>query len=170
MPPSDDSADGGAPFERSVVVAPGVRVPYPEPTSEAASAVGRANRRRDTRCEVALRSALHRRGLRFRKDHPIVAGDVRVRPDVVFTRAKVAVFVDGCFWHGCPDHCHLPKRNLDYWLPKLDANRARDERVTAALRSAGWRVVRVWEHEPPDAAAAAIATLVRAGPRDIDLG
>ncbi|WP_420453867.1 very short patch repair endonuclease [Ilumatobacter sp.] len=145
---------------------PGVRVPYPEPTSAAASLIGRANRRRDTRAEVRLRSELHRLGLRFRIDLPIVAGGVRVRPDIVFTRAKVAVFVDGCFWHLCPDHCHLPKRNRAYWIPKLDANRARDERVTAALRSDGWHAIRVWEHEDPAATAQIIAPAVRArGPR-----
>lgn len=108
-------------------------VPYPEPTSAAATKIGKANKRTDTKAEVRLRSALHATGLRFRKDMLIRAGDVRTRPDIVFTRAKVAVFVDGCFWHCCPEHFHMPKTNLAYWGPKLAANVARDARVTKAL-------------------------------------
>jgi len=75
--------------------------------------------------------------LRFRKDHLIQVGGVRVRPDIVFSRWKVAVFVDGCFWHRCPEHFHEPKRNLEYWVPKLAANVARDRRVDAALTAGG---------------------------------
>ena len=86
---------------------------------------------------------------------------LRVRPDVVFTRRRVAVFVDGCFWHGCSDHQRVPRRNRDYWVPKLRANVERDRRVDAALEAAGWRVVRIWEHDTPDAAAERIAALVR---------
>ncbi len=70
-----------------------------------------------------------------------------MKPDVAFTRSRVAVFVDGCFWHGCPEHGRTPQTNQDYWIPKLAANEARDARVDTALRAAGWRVVRVWEHE-----------------------
>ena len=84
-------------------------MPYPEPKDAAATEVGKGNRRTDTKPEVRLRSALHRRGLRFRKDLPIRAGAVRVRPDIVFTRGAVAVFVDGCFWHGCPEHQVVPE-------------------------------------------------------------
>lgn len=134
--------------ERSVSLGQGRRVPYAEPTSEAASRMGRANRRADSKPEVAMRSALHRAGMRFRKDLLVRAGDVRVRPDVVFTKRKVAVFMDGCFWHGCPDHLTMPKSNRGYWVPKLEANVARDHRVNAALGDAGWAVVRAWEHEP----------------------
>lgn len=77
---------------------------------------------------------------------------MRVRPDIVFTRARIAVFVDGCFWHACPEHGRPPRNNEWYWTPKLERNVARDARVTEALESAGWRVIRVWEHEPvPDA-------------------
>jgi DNA mismatch endonuclease (patch repair protein) len=122
-------------------------VPYPEPTSAAATKIGKANKRVDTKAEVRLRSALHAMGLRFRKDLLIRAGDVRTHPDIVFTRAKVAIFVDGCFWHMCPEHCHVPKSNRDYWLPKLQNNVARDARVTAALEADGWTVLRIWEHE-----------------------
>lgn len=131
----------------------GRRVPYPTPTSEAASATGRANRRTDTRCEIDLRSALHRRGLRFRKDHLVCAGTLRVRPDVVFTRQLLAVFVDGCFWHCCPEHGQIPKSNREYWVPKLQANVDRDRLVDQALVSSGWLVIRIWEHMPPEEAA-----------------
>jgi DNA mismatch endonuclease (patch repair protein) len=148
------------PDGRTVVVGPGIRAPYPVPSTPAATKIALANRRKDTRPEVALRSALHRMGLRFRKAHTVRAGDVLVRPDVVFTRHRVAVFVDGCFWHCCPEHGRIPKSNLDYWIPKLQANVTRDRRVTAALRRDGWHVVRVWEHEPPSSAAAVIAGVV----------
>lgn len=105
------------------------------------------NRRRDTKPEVALRSALHAAGLRFRKDYRLDLDGVRVRPDIVFTRAKVAVFVDGCFWHSCPLHGTRPTRNADYWLPKLARNVERDREQDAALAAHGWQAVRIWEHE-----------------------
>jgi DNA mismatch endonuclease (patch repair protein) len=88
--------------------------------------------------------------------------ELRVRPDVVFTGARVAVFVDGCFWHRCPIHGSDPKANSDYWAPKLRRNVVRDRRVDQALEAAGWRVVRVWEHEAVDGAAARIASTVSA--------
>jgi DNA mismatch endonuclease (patch repair protein) len=112
-----------------------------------------AIRRADTKPELALRSTLHRAGLRFRKDLRIDLGAVKPRPDIVFTRMRIAVFVDGCFWHRCPEHGRLPTRNSGYWIPKLERNVARDERYTVALIEAGWTVVRIWEHESiPDAA------------------
>lgn len=121
-----------------------------------------SNRRRDTGPELSLRRELHRRGLRYRVDHPIrIAGHRLIRPDVVFTARRVVVFVDGCFWHGCPDHGSTPDRNAGYWGPKLAANAARDARTTAALAAAGWRVVRVWEHEPPFAAAERVVAALR---------
>lgn len=123
----------------------------------------RAIRRSDTRMEVAVRSLLHRSGLRFRKDLVVLAAGMRVRPDIVFTRARVAVFVDGCYWHRCPEHGRLPKRNLDYWLPKLARNEERDRASDQALAEDGWEVVRVWEHQEPAAAAAAIAVRLHAG-------
>jgi DNA mismatch endonuclease (patch repair protein) len=132
---------------RTVNLGGGQVVPYPEPTSDAATKIGKANKRTDTKAEVQLRSALHAKGLRFRKDMLIRAGDVRTHPDIVFTKAKVAVFVDGCFWHMCPDHGRVPKSNPAYWVPKLNANVARDARVTGALEADGWTVVRFWEHE-----------------------
>jgi DNA mismatch endonuclease (patch repair protein) len=126
-----------------------------------------ANRRVDTTPELRLRSELHRRGLRFRKDFRILLTDrVSVRPDIVFTRARVAVFVDGCFWHGCPDHFQMPRINRGYWEPKLARNVERDRGADAALVGSGWRVIRVWEHERTAAAAAFIeATVVHADRR-----
>jgi DNA mismatch endonuclease, patch repair protein len=109
----------------------------------------KGNRRADTKPELALRSALHARGLRFRKDLLVRASNgTRVKADIVFTRRRLAVFVDGCFWHGCPEHGHTPKANSHYWAPKLKRNRDRDARVTAALDADGWKVLRIWEHEP----------------------
>lgn len=99
--------------------------------------------RRDTGPELALRRELHRRGLRFRKDYKGVPG----RPDVAFTRARLAVFVDGCFWHRCPQHATQPKNNASWWSAKLEANVSRDRRQDRELVDRGWTVVRVWEHE-----------------------
>lgn len=114
--------------------------------------MGRANRRTGTKPEMRLRSALHSEGLRYRRDLLIRSGEVRTKPDIVFTRLKVAVFVDGCFWHGCPLHQVIPKSNREYWVPKLESNVRRDRRVDAALAEDGWRVVRIWEHVPLDEA------------------
>jgi DNA mismatch endonuclease (patch repair protein) len=133
-------------------------VPYPEPTSAAATKIGKANKRVDTKAEVRLRSALHAMGLRFRKDLLIRAGKVRTHPDIVFTKAKVAVFVDGCFWHMCPEHGTVPKSNAGYWVPKLQNNVARDQRVTAALEAEGWTVLRIWEHEDVTVARRVVAS------------
>jgi DNA mismatch endonuclease (patch repair protein) len=106
-----------------------------------------AIRRRDTKPEVALRSALHRRGHRFRKDLRVDAGGIKARPDIVFTRRRLAIFVDGCFWHSCPEHGRAPRVNEHYWSPKLAGNRDRDWRQASALESEGWLVLRLWEHE-----------------------
>ncbi|WP_442868176.1 very short patch repair endonuclease [Brevibacterium sp. BDJS002] len=105
-----------------------------------------ANRSRDTKPELALRSILHSRGLRFRVDSSPLNG-VRSRADIVFSKAKIAVFVDGCFWHGCPDHFIMPKTNSDYWSTKIGSNTSRDRKVDQTLVDAGWLVMRVWEHE-----------------------
>lgn len=123
-----------------------VGLPYPTPTSPAVTSVMRGNRRSDTKPELMLRSALHRAGLRFRKDYPVKVGTMRVRPDIVFPRLRMAVFVDGCFWHRCPDHGNVPATNEDYWLPKLARNNARDAAVNDALQREGWVVMRFWEH------------------------
>lgn len=138
-------------------------LPYPQPTTSAVSKRMRRNARRDTQPEIAIRSELHRRGLRFRADFPVRLSERIVRPDVVFTRAKVAVFVDGCFWHCCPAHGNKPAANSDYWSPKLARNVARDRVVDMALAEAGWTVVRAWEHEQPrDVAERVQVTLLEA--------
>ncbi|MEU7023474.1 very short patch repair endonuclease [Streptomyces sp. NPDC046203] len=113
----------------------------------------------DTGVEKALRSALHRAGLRYRVHRRPLKG-VRREADIVFGPAKVAVFVDGCFWHGCPEHATWPKRNSQFWREKIEKNRARDADTDARLREAGWLAVRVWEHETAAEAAARVATVV----------
>lgn len=120
----------------------------------------RANRRVNTAPELALRSELHRLGLRFRKDLLLRLSAGRVRPDIVFTRAKIAVFVDGCFWHLCPEHGQIPKANRDYWEPKLVRNVERDRRNDAALIGDGWRVIRFFEHVSTQDAAALVQVAV----------
>jgi DNA mismatch endonuclease (patch repair protein) len=107
----------------------------------------KGNRSRDTRPEAAVRSALHRAGLRFTK-HARPLPELRCEADVVFRRRRVAVFIDGCYWHGCPEHGRVPATNEAYWLAKLGRNVARDRRNDLALELAGWTVVRAWEHEP----------------------
>jgi DNA mismatch endonuclease (patch repair protein) len=111
-----------------------------------------AIRRTDTVPEVALRASLHRLGYRFRKDYSIRVDGKLIRPDIVFTKRKVAIFVDGCFWHCCPEHGRRPTVNSDYWSPKLERNALRDRQQTAALQSAGWTVLRFWAHEGSAAA------------------
>lgn len=120
-----------------------------------------ANSRADTKPERQLRSELHQRGLRFRKNLRVAVGGRKVRPDVVFTGSRVAVFVDGCFWHRCPVHGRWPKQNVVYWTEKFRRNTARDRADTAALRSAGWKVLRVWEHESMEDAADRVSLLLR---------
>jgi DNA mismatch endonuclease (patch repair protein) len=128
----------------------------PPPSSARAAAVMRGNRRAGTQPEQRLRSALHARGLRFRKDRLLRLGGEKARPDVVFTRARLAVFVDGCFWHGCPQHYVPSKSSRRYWSSKIERNRERDQRQTAALESFGWTVVRIWEHEQTEDATARV--------------
>jgi DNA mismatch endonuclease (patch repair protein) len=115
---------------------------------------------RDTAPELALRSELHRRGFRFRIDRAPVP-EVRSRADLVFGPARVAVYVDGCFWHSCPEHGTRPKANAEFWDHKLERNRERDAETNRLLAERGWAVVRVWEHEDAAEAAAHIAQLVR---------
>nr|WP_221376996.1 very short patch repair endonuclease [Actinoplanes polyasparticus] len=121
----------------------------PTPLDAATSARLARQARAATKPELALRRELHRRGLRYRVNHPRLPG----RPDIAFTRAKVAVFVDGCFWHRCPEHGTMPRNNRDWWQDKLDRNVARDRAKDSALADLGWTVLHVWEHEPPSAAA-----------------
>ena len=121
----------------------------PAPSSPAAATRMRANRRKDTGPELALRRELHRRGLRYRVDVAPVVG-LRRRADVVFSRLRLAVFIDGCYWHGCPDHgtAHRSQANAGYWTNKIMENQSRDRDTDLRLEAAGWAVVRAWEHEP----------------------
>jgi DNA mismatch endonuclease, patch repair protein len=135
---------------------------YPQPLNPGRSANMRANRRTDTKPEIALRRALHALGYRYRKDFRLdLSAGRRVRPDIAFTRLKVAVFVDGCFWHACPDHGSKPKNNEWYWSPKLLRNVERDRAADAALTADGWQVVRLWEHVPLDDAVSAVLEALR---------
>jgi DNA mismatch endonuclease (patch repair protein) len=118
-------------------------------------------RSRNTAPELALRRALHRRGLRYRLHRPPVAG-LRRTPDIVFGPARTVVEVRGCFWHGCEVHGTRPRANAEWWAAKLDRNKSRGAETTALLRAAGWEVVVVWEHEDPEAAAARVEETVRA--------
>jgi len=117
-------------------------------------------RQTDTAAELAIRRILFARGLRYRKDHRPMRG-LLTKADLAFLGPRVAVYVNGCFWHGCPDHATWPKKNEDFWRQKIEANVARDKRIDAALEDAGWVVVRVWEHEAPEAAADRIERMVR---------
>jgi DNA mismatch endonuclease (patch repair protein) len=129
----------------------------------------RRNRGTNSRAEVALRSELHRRGLRFRKNVSVVPG-LRCRPDIVFPRWRVAVFVDGCFWHGCPEHGTTPRVHADYWASKIGLNKLRDREQTESLIAVGWSVIRVWEHSAPACAADLIATELAARRRAAQAG
>jgi DNA mismatch endonuclease (patch repair protein) len=119
-----------------------------------------AARQRDTAPEVRLRSLLHGMGLRYRVDcKPLPT--LRRKADILFRRARVAVYVDGCFWHGCPLHATWPKENAEFWRDKIETNRRRDADTDRQLTEAGWLVVRVWEHEEAEEAAARVAAAVR---------
>ncbi|MEN2738812.1 very short patch repair endonuclease [Microbacterium sp. X-17] len=120
-----------------------------------------ANRSKDTGPERAVRSLLHQRGLRYRT-HLRPVSSIRRTADIVFTRWRVAVFIDGCFWHGCPEHFVMPRANADYWQPKIARNRERDVNTDELLRAAGWTVLRFWEHQEPERVATAIEGAVRA--------
>lgn len=138
----------------------------PPLVTEANSARLAKQRRKDTAPEVALRSALFAAGLRFRVDFPPLPDLGRRRADIVFSRARVAVFVDGCFWHSCPLHGSLPRTNRAWWTAKLETNRARDAETDALLAIRGWVVLRYWEHCDPIAAAAEVEDVVRRRSRE----
>jgi DNA mismatch endonuclease (patch repair protein) len=161
-PPDEVAASAEESLAAAAEQSPGTtttRARYPHPSSLGRSANMKANRRTDTKPELALRRALHALGYRYRKDYRLdLAGGVRVRPDIVFTARRVAVFVDGCFWHCCPEHGTQPTANTWYWEPKLRRNVERDRAADAALSEAGWTVVRLWEHESLDAAVAEVAS------------
>ncbi|MFF1609789.1 very short patch repair endonuclease [Amycolatopsis sp. NPDC058278] len=115
---------------------------------------------RNTGIEMALRKALHSAGFRYRVHRRPVKG-VRREADLVFGPARVAVFVDGCFWHGCPEHATWPKNNAEFWREKIETNRRRDADTDARLSDAGWLAVRIWEHETVEVATDRVITAVR---------
>ncbi|MDI2035942.1 hypothetical protein PJL15_03076 [Paenarthrobacter nitroguajacolicus] len=118
------------------------------------------NRSRDTKPELAVRHLLHAKGLRYRVNfRPLPS--LRRTADVVFTRARVAVFIDGCFWHGCPAHYRPPGSNVTYWSAKVSRNRKRDCETTELLATAGWTVLRFWTHEDPASVVYEIVEAVR---------
>jgi DNA mismatch endonuclease (patch repair protein) len=121
----------------------------------------RLSAKRDTGPELALRRELHRLGLRYRVDAPPLPAQPRRRADVVFRPVRVAVYVDGCFWHGCPQHGRTPTSNATWWAAKIDRNRERDVDTNSHLEAAGWSATRIWEHDDPRTAAVRIAELVR---------
>ncbi|WP_308198464.1 very short patch repair endonuclease [Actinomadura terrae] len=148
-----------------MAAAKGLLKETPEPTeswasSPAVRSVMRGNRSRDTKPELALRSAVHSLGLRYRIDRRPIP-EIRRTADLVFVGAKVAVFSDGCFWHGCPEHHRPAKRNSEFWSAKIERNRERDRETERKLSEAGWMVVRVWEHEDPVEAATRVREIVR---------
>lgn len=145
----------------SAALTPTPQVVPAHPGASSAAAARRMSKakRRETAPELALRAVLHRRGLRYRVAYP-VPGQRRRTIDVAFTRQRLAVFVDGCFWHSCPEHGTSPRQNSEWWRTKLAANLARDADTNAVLASQGWRVLRVWEHEEPEEVATTVQRLV----------
>lgn len=141
---------------------------YPHPAKAGVTAVMKGNKGWDTRPESMVRSLLHREGYRFRKHVRLVCDGVVCKPDIVFSAAKVGVFIDGCFWHCCPEHGRVPGgRNAEYWEEKFAKNRSRDLRQTAAMEREGWTVLRIWEHvSPKDAVEEVGETLRRARGED----
>lgn len=148
--------------EKGLLVAP-----TPEPGSWAKSRAVRSsmqgNKNRDTAPERRLRVVLHERGLRYRVNVRPLRG-VRRTADVVFTGPRIAVFVDGCYWHGCPEHYRPARANQQFWHTKIDGNKTRDAETDQLLAAAGWTVIRVWEHEVPQPAADRVETAVRGAP------
>ncbi|WP_315904014.1 very short patch repair endonuclease [Streptomyces fulvoviolaceus] len=136
-------------------------------SSPATQASMRSNRPRDTKPEKSLRSAVHALGLRFNvSTRPLPK--VRRTADLVFTRVHLAVFLDGCYWHGCPEHHSLSATNTAYWTDKLETNRRRDRQTDQWLREAGWEVLRVWEHEDPTTAALRVREVYDRLSKDIE--
>jgi DNA mismatch endonuclease, patch repair protein len=119
-----------------------------------------AVKRSNTGPEIQLRRALHAAGFRYRTDYPIRLGGRLIRPDIAFTRSRVAVFIDGCFWHCCPRHGQIPATNREFWAAKLEANAERDRRQNQLLTDEGWLVVRLWEHVSVDVGATAVMAAV----------
>ncbi len=131
----------------------------PAPSSDAALKRMKAAKPRDTVPEKALRSALFKKGVRYKIDARPVK-ELNRRADIVFRSAKVAIFVDGCFWHGCPIHGTQAKANAEFWKNKIKQNQIRDEDTNKQLKKAGWRVIRVWEHKNPEKASQKIYNII----------
>ena len=126
---------------------------YPQPSSPEVSFRMQRNTKTNTGPETRVRSELRRRGHHFDSNRLINVGTLRVRPDLVYLQARLAVFIDGCFWHSCPIHGNIPKVNRRYWSPKLQRTAIRDGLIVAKLSSGGWAVLRLWEHDPTETAA-----------------
>jgi DNA mismatch endonuclease (patch repair protein) len=120
------------------------------------------NKARDTKPELDVRTLLHARGLRYRVNFRPLP-DLRRTSDIVFTKQKVAVLIDGCFWHGCPEHYTRPTKNREFWDAKVNRNRERDAHTDCVLRAGGWTVLRFWAHEPASEVAATIVAVVQGG-------
>lgn len=133
----------------------------PRPTSSSTDVSRRMAkvRQKGTSAELALRREMYRIGLRYRIDYVVLRNPRRVA-DVAFPGRKIAVFVDGCFWHGCPEHATWPKHNAEFWREKIEANQRRDADTNHRLRSLGWTVLRFWSHESPSEAARAVARMI----------
>lgn len=136
--------------------------PVPPSPSETSRRMAKV-RQSGTKAEMELRREIYRHGLRYRVNVEVLRRPRRVA-DIVFRNRKIAILVDGCFWHGCPEHATWPKRNQDFWREKIEANRRRDADTNARLRNDGWTVLRVWEHESPVAAARRVMRLVSEAP------
>ncbi len=135
-----------------------------EPSSPDVSERMSRVRNKDTAAEMAIRRDLHSRGFRYRVNLRIPEAG-RSRADIAFTKKRVVVFVDGCFWHKCPDHATFPKSNERWWADKLDTNVRRDRSIDSALERGGWTVLRIWEHEDPKEAVDMIAAAVNRSTR-----
>ena len=132
----------------------------PKPSSEVASRRMKSVGQRNTAAEMEIRCRLHAKGLRYRVDH-LVSKKPRRTADMAFTKAHVAVFIDGCFWHGCAEHGTSSKSNAKFWREKIETNQKRDVDTNKRLKAAGWEVIRIWEHEDPEKSASKIARAVR---------
>ena len=130
-----------------------------QPSSPVASRRMAKVRQKGTGAELALRRALYRRGLRYRVGYVVLKRPRRVA-DIAFPGLKIAVFVDGCYWHGCPEHATWPKHNAEFWRQKIETNRLRDADTNSRLLDAGWTVLRFWEHQSPIEAAETVAQTV----------
>lgn len=137
-------------------------MPRVQPSSPEVSRRMAKIRQKGTGAEIVLRRELYQRGLRYRVDFEVMKKPHRVA-DIVFPRLMIAIFVDGCFWHGCPEHATWPKQNAEFWRKKIETNRARDTDTNERLRNIGWTVLRFWEHEPPHEAADIVVQAVAMG-------